>query len=387
MTTPDDLVAQAMTQSGFTKVDENGTPENVPLPETAPATPVAQNTPPAQADPKNGGNPDPEKPGAGDPPKTDTKPFDESAWLNEKFSGKFKSIDEVLNKLKDADDLSTKLTSAEQKAKDFETKLAQSPFANDYVKGLNDYISKGGDPRIYQKVAGLDPDKLTDKDALVLKYRFQHNMKKEDAEFKVARKYKLTSEVDETDPDVREARIDLQLDAQEAKKYLGQYKTDALNVPGSIQNQLKETQEKAAKQVQQRVESWKPHVPKLISDLSKITIPIDDKGEQTFTFEVPKESLANVEEHVANVLKGADIQPDAEGQQLMKQIAMREVYVNHFSDMVKTIVGGLQKKWAAELNHPSALREEGGGKASVEVDNDTSLAGFIAKSQGIKNFA
>lgn len=386
MPTPDQLVAEAMTQSGFTKVDEAGNAE--PVQGQATATPAATAAAAATVTPvaADGKTIQVEKPGVVET-KIETKPFDEGAWLNEKFGGKFKSSDEVLNKLKDFDDLSTKLTSAEAKAKDFEMKSAQSPFVNDYVKGLNDFISKGGDPYIYQKVAGLDLDKLSEKDALVLKYRFQHNMKKEDAEFKVQRKYMLGSDVDETDPDVREARIDLALEGAEAKKFLTQYKADQLKVPGNPQDQLKEQQEQHVLQVKQRVESWKPHQQNLLKDLGKVTIPLDDKGEQTLVFDVPKETLSQIENHWGKVLEGADLKPDAEGLTLAKQILLREVYFTHFNDMVKSLIGAVHKKNIAEQHNPSALKEGQQSAAAATEDRDKSMAAFIAKQQGIKNFA
>lgn len=367
-----DLVQAAMAESGLTLMTGDQTPPEVvpPIPATTPVAEVTPaTTPVAEVTP------------AGEPAK-EVPAFDENKYLNEKFGGKFKSVDEINQKLTEYETLNTKFSDAEKKSKELETRLAESPFANDYIKGLNDFVKKGGDPKVYEKVAGIDPEKLNEKDALVLKYRFQHNMSKEDAEFKVARKYKLGTEFDpvdgeQIDPDVKEARIDLKLDGGEAKKFLSQYKTEQLLPPATQQ------QEAESVKLQSRMDSWKPYTQPLIESLSKIEVPFDEKG-GTISFEVPKETLTLLNEVMQGVLQGNEIPADENGKQQMKEILLRELFYQHNKDIGKLIAGEVNKKWAKDIHHPSALIEATAPGDNATVDRDTELASFIAKSNGLK---
>jgi hypothetical protein len=330
-------------------------------------------TPPANNEPPPAG----ETPPAAELKKNETS-FDEATYLNERFGGKFKTTEEIQNKLKELDELSGKYSAAELKAKELETNLSQAPkFANDYIKGLNDYVSKGGDPKVYERVAGIDVDKLNEKDALVLKYRFEHGLSKEEAEFKVARKYKLSDQLDADDPDVKDARIDLRLDGKEAKKYLAQYKSEQM-IPQSVREQQNfETQRQA------RVDSWKPQTAPFIESLKKIEIPFDEKN--SVTFEVPQETINEVTETMQQVIDAVGINPDQEGLQQMKEILLSKIFFRNQKEINRTIKAAVDKQWAKDTHHPSGLKEET-PPATPPADKNMDLASFIAQQNGIKNF-
>lgn len=369
-----DIVRAAMEESGFQLMTDEApsptpTPELAnPKPEPTPAANEPAPTPQAIEKPEPAPTPAPEK---------EIIPFDENKWLSEKFGDKFKSVDEINNALKERDNLNSRFTEAEKKTKDLENRLSENSPANDYIKGLNAFVKKGGDPKIYEKVAHIDPSTLNEKDALVLKLRFEHGMKKEDAEFKVARKYKLGDEYDATDPDVRESRIDLQLDGKAAKDFLSQYKTEQLTPPGEKEHA------QAEHILQTRLKSWEPQSPQLLSSLQKVEVPFDEKG-NTVSFEIPKETMNHLADHLQKVIENMDVSPDENGKQLMKEVLLREVFYLHQKDVARLVAGAVNKQWAKDTHHPSALREENPTPAPKETDRDMDIAQFIAKTSGFK---
>lgn len=352
---------QAMAQSGFTQVGSEPAPAATPTPapaaEAVPVVPIPEVTPPTPT------------------PST----FDETKWLTEKFAGKYKSADELINAIKEREDLSTKYSDVEKKYLDLETKSKESPFANDYVKGLNDFMKKGGDAATYSKVQSLDLGKLSERDTLVTKYRVQYNMSKTDAEFKVDRKYmlQLGEGQTENDPDVREARIDLRMDSAEAKEYLSKYKTEAMVPPAQREA---ETAERAKAQ---NLESWKPYTGQLVDSLKSVEIPIDDKG-GVIQFPVSPSTMQHIQEHLQNVLETTGIPPDAKGQALMKDILLREVFFAHNKDIALAVATAKDVAWVKQTSNPSALRQEAVPPGSVVKSNDQLMAEAIAKSEGFK---
>lgn len=365
-----DIVREAMESSGFTFEGTNQS--------TDPASPAKQDTPPPVPAPAAATTTEAEPPTTAGEPAKEIAPFDESKFLNERFGDKFKSIDEIKSALKERDDYSTKYAEAEKKSKDLEIKLSENPYANDYIKGLNDFVKKGGDPAVYNKVASIETEKLSDKDALVLKYRFQHGMTKEDAEFKVARKYKLGDSFDPEDPDVRESRIDLQLDGKEAKGFLSEYKTKELTPPDQIRAQ------KADQELQVRVKSWESQTPQVLESLQKVEVPYDDKN--AITFEIPKETAARLSDMAQEVIRTMDVNSDTDGKQFLKEVLLREIFFVHKNDIAKIIAGAKDKQWAKDTHHPSSLKEETAAPAPATGDRDMDLATFIAKANGLKRF-
>lgn len=365
-----DKIGEAFAASGFSKIDSNtgvviipATNQDPPAQRTEePTAPPAPPTPPAAS--------------STDAAPTTTSIPDITTWLNETFKGEYKSAEDLIKAITDSKSLGTKYSEAEQKLKDFETKSKENPFANDYVKGLNEFVKKGGDPAIYNKVQAIDVPKLNERDALVMRLRVQHGLTKADAEFRVDRKYKVGESFDQADPEVREARIDLKIDGESAKEYLSKYKTDSLVPPGERIQQ--ETERAKA----QQLEGWNPVTDKVIEGLKQVEIPIDTKG-TTIQFKVPGETVPYLQEHLKNVLATTDLRPDAEGQNIMKEILLREIFFKHSKDIAQQIATAKDEHWIKQTQHPSALREETAGTTTA-ISDDEKLAEAIAKSQGFK---
>lgn len=362
-----DIVRDALQESGFVLDTGNPAPiENPPPIQTPEPTPEAEPTPTPEYIPTPEATPEPVT-------------FDENKFLTEKFGDKFKSFEEITSKLGELDQINTRYTQAEQKAKDLESKLSENEFANDYVKGLNKFVKDGGDMDVYNKVAGIDVTKISEKDALVLKYQFQHGMSKEDAEFKVARRYKIGEEFNAEDPDVRESRIDLQIEGREAKDFLSKYKAEQLVPPGA------KTEADQKQLVQSRIASWQPHTNTLLTSLNKVEVPFDEKKGDTISFNIPKETIDHLSGHMQVVLENMDVAPDEQGRQWLKDVLLREIYYLHQKDIARLVAGEVNKRWAKTNHNPSALREETVPVNTTVMDRDEEIASFIRKANGYKS--
>lgn len=267
---------------------------------------------------------------------------------NGKFDGKFKSFDEL-----------------ESYVKDIETKASKDPFANDLVRNLNKAISEGIDPELYLELSSMDINSLSERDALVLEMQWKKGLSLEDAEFLVDRTYKLGDgdyEPDTNDPDVREAQIRLKLDAQEAKNFLGSYKTEALTSPF----------EKRQREVS---EAWNPVIPQVLDKWK--TFKVESKAG---TFNVPT-SPAAIEAAKAllqDVVQSGYMEhlPDNEGIEIANAIIEKEILKHDFQNAVEYIAEAMKAKQLEEKHNP---RKPVGQYQAPMSTQEQSIVEFLKK--------
>lgn len=366
-------IEEAFAAQGLTKVDEGMSPPDVGGSSNPSGTPATESTPVAST-----GTEAPVNTDNNSSTNTQVPAFDESKWLSEKFSGKFKSVEELVNSINETEQFKSKYSETEKRLKDLETEYADAKPVNDYIKGLNKFVKDGGDPKLYNKLQSVEIEKMSDRDALIMKMRWDNGLSKEDAQFMVDRKYMLEQGEDldtSADPDVRAARIALKLDSKSAKEFLRNYKTEQLTPPAE---KLRIQQEQAQLE---RMNGWKPRMSELLNDMKKIELPYDG---QTVQFEVPQETLSQLQEYMQAIVEGSQFQPDVDGMSAVKQLLLREVLASNLKSITQTIATQRDAKWKNEVHHPSALREDhntGGNKAP---DRDTELAEFFAKADGVK---
>jgi hypothetical protein len=313
-------------------------PAPAPIPPTPPITPTPAPAPPGG---DNGAGP------AGDPPA----PAPEETFLKGILGGRFQ-----------------KATELEQHLSQLEEKVNAKPvdpFVNDYVKGLNKAIQDGIDPKVYEKVAILDMDKMNEREALVLRAMFKDKLSQEDAEFLIDSTYRFGEGEDETSQEVKLARINAKLHSAEAKEFLSAYKVDQLTPP---KEKLIEAQTKA----------WEPAIPQVLSEFKNLTI---EGKTGKYDFVVSPESMSKAQNMLKEVLSSGIVEamPDDQGMEFARSIVKKELLNLEMANIIDTMIDS-QKALEAQQKHNPRL-----GITSPPVeDPKQGIAEFLANARGIK---
>jgi hypothetical protein len=316
-----------------------------PMPAPAPTPPIPPITPTPAPAPPGGDN------GAGQPAGDPPAPAPEETFLKGILGGRFQ-----------------KATELEQHLSQLEEKVNAKPvdpFVNDYVKGLNKAIQDGIDPKVYEKVAILDMDKMNEREALVLRAMFKDKLSQEDAEFLIDSTYRFGEGEDETSQEVKLARINAKLHSAEAKEFLSAYKVDQLTPP---KEKLIETQTKA----------WEPAIPQVLSEFKNLTI---EGKTGKYDFVVSPESMSKAQNMLKEVLSSGIVEamPDDQGMEFARSIVKKELLNLEMANIIDTMIDS-QKALEAQQKHNPRI----GGTPPPQPDPKQGIAEFLANARGIK---
>lgn len=323
------------TEGSVAKQSKASEPTPAPKVEETPPAPKPGDTPPPPA-PKVEETPPAPKPGdTPPPPKVEETPpaaFDEG-----KFSDTL--LEEIFGAKVDKN-TAKQLASQLPQLKAYAEKLAaleknQVNFANDYVKGLNDYLSKGGNREIYDKIQALDLVNLNGLDALKALYKWEHpELTEEQIAKKLDKKYSQSKDFDEDEKEL--GLVDITIDSKDAKKKLEAIKQKE-SVPDAERSRLEQEEAEV-----QRVAAWKPEVQKIIEAVSGIDVVLesDDKGNPTDTFQYKvsdpklKQALA---EDVNNILTAWDVKPTAETVKDVAAVVQERLWLRERANIVQAV--------------------------------------------------
>lgn len=287
-----------------------------------------------------------------EPTPTVAQPTDIEAIINGKFDGRFKSLDEVV-----------------ESYRALESEAKKDPFASEWIRNLNKAVAEGVDPSVYMEVSNVDIDKLSEADAIILQMQWKEGLSREDAEFLVNRKYRLggEDEIDPSDPDAREAAINLKLEGKNAKEFLGKYKQEALTSPlEKRQAELKS--------------AWEPVIPTVLDKFK--TLSIDAKTGK-YDFPVSPEAMGKAQDLLRSVLDSGmfDNMPDREGMEYAEAIVRNELLSNMVSQMLDTVADQYKQAHLVDKHNPR--KPESMERAPV-VSGQDGLVDFLKKSRGMR---
>ncbi len=304
-----------------------------------------------------GGKPATEVPGAGkeQPGAQLTQQEIEANFLKGFSGGRFASVDA----------LNQHLAAVEADAE----KAKVDPFANAYVKGLNDAIKNGIDPAVYERVANLDPAKTSDRDALILHSMWKNKLSREEAELLVDTDYKLGEGVNAEEQDVKVAHIRAKKDANEAREFLTQYKVSQLTPPAEVQA----AQMKAA---------WAPVFPTLQQQFTHIKI---QGNSGTYEFPISETAKQNAFKLLEETVHSGmiDVLPDADGLKFAQTLLQKEIQVQMMSEMLDTLMDEAKRKEAIQRHNPRAGAAPTGAQ-SEKAKADAETYQFLASQRGVK---
>lgn len=280
--------------------------------------------------------------------KTDEPKFDEATYLTEISGGKAKSKEEL-------SDFFNRYTERETELGNIKSSLEKDYIksSNDFIKKLNDAYEKGIDPEDFIKFSKIELDKITEIDAMKLKLQFEHGYTAEEANELVAHKYKMGEDYDETDRDVKIARMQLKPDGKDAKKFLEQFKSEKLTSPI----------EKYQQQEQSRIESLMPIADEITGNTNDVKMPVTfknmDKDETLeIDYQLSPEEKKQVKEGLMfylNSVKDVTSVNKNEIKEVHKAIVESKVAGKMLNIVANKVAATLNEQWVKKTHNPSAV--------------------------------
>lgn len=280
-----------------------GTPPAT-LPATPPATPPADaSTPPASDTPP------------GTPPPTPPAAPDYTGMLKDLFGEDIKDLDTAKSRLKEL-----------QTSKPATT---ETKFANDYIKGLNEYVEKGGSKEIYDRVSTVKVNDLTPFDTMKTLMKWENpELSDSDIEIYLNDKYRQTEEDSESEK--KTGNVKMAIEAKAAKE-----KLVAIQQQHSVPEPERQRQDEAKQEIE-RVKAWEPSVKKTATELNKIGIKLDDKN--TFDYTVTDaESQAALEQELGHIIKYSGLELNDKNLEVFANIAKERFIVKNFEKIASAI--------------------------------------------------
>jgi hypothetical protein len=206
---------------------------------------------------------------------------------------------------------------------------------------------------------------MNERESLVLRAMFKDKLSQDDAEFLIDTTYRFGEGEEETNQDVKLARIKAKLDGVEAKEYLSAYKVDQLTPP---KEKLIETQSKA----------WAPAIPQVMSEFK--TLSITGKTGK-YDFVVSPENTEKAQIMLKEVISSGLVEamPDEAGMELARSIVQKELVKLEMANIIDTMIDA-QKAAEAQQNH----NPRRGDAPPPPGDLQQGQAEFLANARGIK---
>jgi len=371
MLEPDEEVLNILKEEGSKVVGEGdpkpteGDPPPAADPEPAkggdpPADPVGTGDPdPKPADPPVEGDPPP----AADPPPEPSKPESSAEqtqaiidqYLSETSGGVFKSATEfeeakVFDTIATVPDLTEKLQGLEEN---------KVEFASDFVKGLNDYIGKGGiNPALFLELQKMDVKEMEPTEVLKTHMRLTNQgLTEQNIEQYLVNKYKQFDKESEDyeEKEFTQGKVEMTIDSNSAREKLTE-----------MQHEIKTPEPEKVRQQQETVETerlqkWDPVISQEVTDFKKITIPLNDKDVK-FDYEIKPEHRQGLIDAAKEAVEYSRVEYDNNGAQTVQQILTNRYIVDNFQDIAKSIAEKARslndEEWIIETSNPSGANKD-----------------------------
>lgn len=212
-------------------------------------------------------------------PAIEKPEYNFSNVLSQKFDGRFKTEDDLNNYIQKSD-------------------KPRIEFANDFVASLNQAIKSGVSEQEFAKAYFLDPDNMSDREAIRQKTRME-NPGLSDAQLNRVLSKKYDADAEDEDA-VADAKISENMDGSNAKRFLKEYKEKyKVEIPNNEQLQQEVAQREAAArdQIDQYVNSIDQHITNRGNQ--KYEVALNDA--QKYTYTPSTDQLNEVKNQIADL--------------------------------------------------------------------------------------
>ena len=220
---------------------------------------------------------------------------------------------------------------AKQRYQEMQSKASQSEqmFANDYMKGLNDYVKSGGTREVYDNIVNVDISKLDGVDAIKTMIMWENpGLAEEDVRLALLDKYRQLD--DDSDHDKRVGKVQLLLDEKDARKKLAEIQDSHKSVGPERDQKMFEMQEA------KRIDAWTPHTQNMVKGLN--SLDVDLGGGSKFTFnEFTEQDKTELMSEMMNIVKYSGLNTTQEDMKTMQAVLRERAIIKKFDKIVNAI--------------------------------------------------
>jgi hypothetical protein len=249
-------------------------------------------------------------------------------------------------------------------------------YANQVAASFDEYVSKGGAPENFLRYMTLDVDKM-DKpsiDAIITAKIWETpGLDEGDLRVMLEEKYHLF-DTEHEDYDERKARIGRAELAEDFSRAKGKLKEiqEKHKAPEVEQAAPKVDQEELKRQSDERVKKFEPEVDRMLSDLTKVEVQLQNKGKYPIKVENPAALKGVLMEAIRS---NPNLANNADGMKYLKQFAENVYVINNVPKIVMSAINTgrtmTDESWQKLRNNPSTIADKGSSVApKQEVDLD-----------------
>lgn len=283
-------------------------------------------------------------------------------WISEaskSIGHDFKSpeeLKELVNKGKSYGDLESRSTTLTQELESLKTAQPVDPFANDYIKKLNELTKAGAPPeqvKLFTEINSLDVKALSPVEAKELALRYEHGLTAEEAKNMINSMYKLDPEVYEK-AIVDAENVRLKVESKKDAEYLEKLQTNAAINPAETQ------QAEYAARIEEYAKKVEPIAKSIQESLTAIKgVNLNGKqGEDAILIDLPvsEETRAKLTDVVTQYAVQNNIPLTNEGTQHLKEFAENLALIDNWKSMAIDIASKTEERIRAEFHNPSSIQ-------------------------------
>lgn len=311
-------------------------------------------------------------------------PIATNDWIteaNKTIGAEFKTVDEakeLFNKAKGYGDLESRLATMSQELESVKASSEVNPFANDYIKKLNELTQGGATAdqlKLFNEINSIGEIKtLTPFEAKKLALRYEHDLTPEQAETMINNQYKLDESA--FDKDIVEGeKIRLKVESQKDFKYLEDLQAKASENPAQVQQQ---EQDNLVKEYTAKISP----IAKSIQDSFTVIKGVNLNGKQgadaiTIDLPVSEESRAQIADLVTQHALMHNIRLDEKGMEHLNEFARNVSLISNWESMAIHIASKTEERIRAEFHNPSGIPRGDDNPADDKSVKDQQLLDFV----------
>tara|TARA_R100001463_G_scaffold28695_4_gene65698 strand:- start:3092 stop:4237 length:1146 start_codon:yes stop_codon:yes gene_type:complete len=315
--------------------------------------------------------------------ETDSSEFDELSadeYIDEMSNGMFKSEQEF----KDSGILEL-ATEYDQLVDEYNQLLENSEkepeFASDYVKGLNDFVLKGGDPKVYSEVVSVDYSQKSEFDVMKMSLKANDGLTDQEATEYLNNKYKLDEELYDA-TEMKLGAIELKRDSKRERENLVNLQKEAMTPRTGTETQTGPTNEELAYADEQRIEKWDGVVTDEVNSVS------DLKYDFGFEYSINEEQKDLIDDKVFNIISDSGLEFTPENVKNVKSMAMNLFIQENHEQMMKASydfgVSQAQEQKIKSDHNPSAVPETEVRDSETKMTRSDHAIAMIERMEGVK---
>tara|TARA_R100000908_G_C3756620_1_gene151420 strand:+ start:1993 stop:3138 length:1146 start_codon:yes stop_codon:yes gene_type:complete len=315
--------------------------------------------------------------------ETDSSEFDELSadeYIDEMSNGMFKSEQEfkdsgILELATEYDQLVDKYNQL------LENSEKEPEFASDYVKGLNDFILKGGDPKVYSEVVSVDYSQKSEFDVMKMSLKANDGLTDQEATEYLNNKYKLDEELYDA-TEMKLGAIELKRDSKRERENLVNLQKEAMTPRTGTETQTGPTNEELAYADEQRIEKWDGVVTDEVNSVS------DLKYDFGFEYSINEEQKDLIDDKVFNIISDSGLEFTPENVENVKSMAMNLFIQENHEQMMKASydfgVSQAQEQKIKSDHNPSAVPETEVRDSETKMTRSDHAIAMIERMEGVK---